>query len=118
MQRFYLFPVLTFIGIFAVNLNNNFCLAVYTKHLSVHVGFRNSGAQRSQPENPDQLNKLDLIQALKDSNNLYRSEAEKIVTLSFDQMAAALTQGDRQPGMHGLWLWPELSHERIALDIR
>ena len=95
MQRFYLFPVLTFIGIFAVNLNNKFCMAVCTKHLSVHVGFRNSGAQRSQPENPDQLNKLDLIQALKDSNNLYRSEAEKIVTLFFDQMAEALTQGDR-----------------------
>jgi integration host factor subunit beta len=41
------------------------------------------------------MNKLDLIQALKNSNNLSRSEAEKIVTLFFDQMAEALAQGDR-----------------------
>ena len=41
------------------------------------------------------MNKLDLIQALKDSNHLSRSEAEKIVTLFFDKMAEALAQGDR-----------------------
>jgi integration host factor subunit beta len=41
------------------------------------------------------MNKVDLIQALKDSNNLSKSEAEKIVTLFFDQMAEALGQGDR-----------------------
>jgi integration host factor subunit beta len=41
------------------------------------------------------MNKLDLIQALKDSNNLTKSEAEKIVTLFFDKMAEALAQGDR-----------------------
>jgi integration host factor subunit beta len=41
------------------------------------------------------MNKLDLIQALKDSNNLSRSEAEKIVTLFFDKMSEALAQGDR-----------------------
>ena len=41
------------------------------------------------------MNKLDLIQALKDSNQLTKSEAEKIVTLFFDQMAEALGQGDR-----------------------
>jgi integration host factor subunit beta len=41
------------------------------------------------------MNKIDLIQALKDSNNLSRSEAEKIVTLFFDNMSEALAQGDR-----------------------
>ena len=41
------------------------------------------------------MNKLDLIQALKDSNNLSRSEAEKIVTLFFDKMSEALALGDR-----------------------
>ena len=41
------------------------------------------------------MNKLDLIQALKDSNHLTKSEAEKIVTLFFNQMADALAQGDR-----------------------
>jgi integration host factor subunit beta len=41
------------------------------------------------------MNKIDLIQALKVSNNLSKSEAEKIVTLFFNQMAEALAQGDR-----------------------
>jgi integration host factor subunit beta len=41
------------------------------------------------------MNKPDLIQALKDSSNLSKSEAEKIVALFFDQMAEALAQGDR-----------------------
>jgi integration host factor subunit beta len=41
------------------------------------------------------MNKLDLIQALKDTNNLTKPEAEKIVTLFFYQMAEALAQGDR-----------------------
>jgi integration host factor subunit beta len=41
------------------------------------------------------MNKIDLIQALKDSNNLPKSDAEKIVTLFFDKMADALAQGDR-----------------------
>ncbi len=41
------------------------------------------------------MNKIDLIQALKDSNQLTKSEAEKIVTLFFDQMADALAKGDR-----------------------
>ena len=41
------------------------------------------------------MNKPDLIQAFKNSNNLSRLEAEKIVTLFFDQMAEALAQGDR-----------------------
>ena len=41
------------------------------------------------------MNKLDLILALKDSNNLTRSEAETIINLFFDKMADALAQGDR-----------------------
>jgi integration host factor subunit beta len=41
------------------------------------------------------MNKPDLIQALKDSNNLTKSEAEKIVTLFIDEMSEALSQGDR-----------------------
>jgi integration host factor subunit beta len=41
------------------------------------------------------MNKLDLIQAINDSNNLSRSESEKIVTLFFDKMANTLSQGGR-----------------------
>ena len=41
------------------------------------------------------MNKVDLIQALKNSNNFSQSEAEKIVTLFFDKMADALAKGDR-----------------------
>jgi integration host factor subunit beta len=41
------------------------------------------------------MNKVDLIQALKDSNNLTKTEAEKIGTLFFDKMAVALATGDR-----------------------
>ena len=41
------------------------------------------------------MNKVDLIQSLKESNHLSKSEAEMIVTLFFDKMAEALAQGDR-----------------------
>ena len=41
------------------------------------------------------MNKVDLIQALKDSNNLSRSEAETVINLFFDKMADALAQGER-----------------------
>ena len=41
------------------------------------------------------MNKIDLIQALKDSNNLSKSEAETVIKLFFDKMANALTKGDR-----------------------
>ena len=41
------------------------------------------------------MNKLDLIQALKDSNHLSKSEAETVVNLFFNEMADALAQGDR-----------------------
>jgi integration host factor subunit beta len=41
------------------------------------------------------MNKVDLIQVLKDSNRLSTSEAERIVSLFFDQMADALAKGDR-----------------------
>jgi len=41
------------------------------------------------------MNKIDLIQALKDSNHLSKSEAESVINLFFDKMADALAQGDR-----------------------
>ena len=41
------------------------------------------------------MNKIDLIQALKDSNHLSKSEAETVVNLFFNKMADALAQGDR-----------------------
>ena len=41
------------------------------------------------------MNKIDLIQALKDSNHLPKSEAETVINLFFDKMADALAQGDR-----------------------
>jgi integration host factor subunit beta len=43
----------------------------------------------------ERMNKLDLIQALKDSNNLSKSEAEAVINLFFNKMADALAQGDR-----------------------
>ena len=41
------------------------------------------------------MNKIHLIQSLKDSNHLSKSEAEAVVNLFFDQMADALAKGDR-----------------------
>ena len=41
------------------------------------------------------MNKVDLIQALKNSNNLSKSEAETVVNLFFNKMADALAQGER-----------------------
>ena len=41
------------------------------------------------------MNKIALIQALKDSNDLSKSEAETVINLFFDQMADALAQWDR-----------------------
>jgi integration host factor subunit beta len=41
------------------------------------------------------MNKLDLILALKVSNHLSKSEAERIVALFFDKMADALAKGGR-----------------------
>ena len=40
------------------------------------------------------MNKLDLIQALKYSNNLSTSEAETVINLFFDKMAEALAKGN------------------------
>jgi len=41
------------------------------------------------------MNKVDLIQALKDSNHLSKSEAEAVVNLFFNKIADSLAQGDR-----------------------
>ena len=41
------------------------------------------------------MNKVDLIQALKDSSHLSKSEAETVINLFFDRMAVALAKGDR-----------------------
>ncbi|MFZ1957134.1 MAG: HU family DNA-binding protein [Desulfobacterales bacterium] len=41
------------------------------------------------------MNKVDLIQALKDSSNLSKSEAEPVINLFFNKIANALAQGDR-----------------------
>ena len=41
------------------------------------------------------MNKLDLIQTLTSANGLSKSEATKIVSIFFEQMAAALEKGDR-----------------------
>jgi integration host factor subunit beta len=41
------------------------------------------------------MNKTDLLQALKDSNHLSKSEAERIVNLFFNKMVEALAQGER-----------------------
>jgi nucleoid DNA-binding protein len=39
------------------------------------------------------MNKLDLIYALKDTNNLAKSETESVVNLVSDKMADALANG-------------------------
>ena len=41
------------------------------------------------------MNKMELIQALKDSNRLSKSEAEAVINLFFDKMADALAKGER-----------------------
>ena len=41
------------------------------------------------------MNKLKLIQTLRDSNGLTRHEAQKVVELFFDSMTDALAKGDR-----------------------
>ena len=41
------------------------------------------------------MNKLELIQAMKDSNSLTRSEAEKVVNLFFNEMTNTLETGER-----------------------
>jgi integration host factor subunit beta len=41
------------------------------------------------------MNKIDLIQALRDSNHLSKSEAEAVINLFFDKMAEALIKGER-----------------------
>ena len=41
------------------------------------------------------MNKLELIQALKDANGLSKTEAERVVTLFFTEMSDALARGDR-----------------------
>jgi len=41
------------------------------------------------------MNKLDLIKTLCSTNGLSKSEATKIVSIFFEQMASALERGDR-----------------------
>jgi len=41
------------------------------------------------------MNKLELIQALKDASNLSRTEAAAVVDIFFNEMAASLANGDR-----------------------
>jgi integration host factor subunit beta len=41
------------------------------------------------------MNKMELIQALRDANGLSRTEADSIVNLFFDTISEALAQGDR-----------------------
>jgi integration host factor subunit beta len=41
------------------------------------------------------MNKFELIQALKDATDLTKPEAEKVVTVFFNDMAGALTKGGR-----------------------
>ena len=41
------------------------------------------------------MNKIELIQALKESNQLSKSEAEAVINLFFDKVADSLAQGDR-----------------------
>ena len=44
------------------------------------------------------MNKLELIQELKVASNLSKSETDSVVSLFFNEMTAALTNGDRVEG--------------------
>ena len=48
------------------------------------------------------MNKLNLIQALRDAADLTKQEAEKVVTLFFNDMANALANGERVE-IRGFW---------------
>ncbi len=41
------------------------------------------------------MNKVELVQVLKESKGLPKTEAEKVVSLFFNEMADALAQGER-----------------------
>ena len=41
------------------------------------------------------MNKMELIQALRDANGFSRTEADSVVNLFFDTISEALAQGDR-----------------------
>jgi len=41
------------------------------------------------------MNKMELIQALRDANGLSKTEADSVVNLFFDTISEALAQGDR-----------------------
>ncbi len=41
------------------------------------------------------MNKLELIQALKDATDLTRSEADSVVNMFFNEMTTALAKGER-----------------------
>ena len=41
------------------------------------------------------MNKMELIQALRDANDLSKTEADSVVNLFFDTITEALAQGDR-----------------------
>ena len=41
------------------------------------------------------MNKLELVQALRNSKGLSKQEAEKVVNLFFDEMASCLANGNR-----------------------
>ena len=43
----------------------------------------------------ERMNKLELVQALRDSNGLSKQEAEEVVNLFFNEMANSLANGDR-----------------------
>jgi integration host factor subunit beta len=48
------------------------------------------------------MNKQDLIIALKDENELTKSEAKAVVNIFFNEMSNALANGDRVE-IRGLW---------------
>jgi len=43
----------------------------------------------------DKMNKIDLVEALKEEAELNKNEAKKVVDLFFDEMSNALAEGDR-----------------------
>jgi integration host factor subunit beta len=64
-------------------------------HTIVNLLIFLSGNKQAIPKERIPMNKLDLIQTLCSTNGLSKREAAKIVSIFFDQMAAALEKGDR-----------------------
>jgi integration host factor subunit beta len=72
------------------NFLTKFAPLVYVTQQSFRFSSR-----RPNIKSTERMNKLDLIQALRDATDLTKPEAEKVVTIFFNDMGGALAKGER-----------------------